>query len=85
MRLIHSAPRGNADRILATGFEDRSEERQGRQLYKGSWLSDGPLEGFDAYLEVHLADALIAPYKLSSDLHGYRRWVTPSAILNNCT
>ena len=44
MRLIHTTLRANADRILASGFKDHSEERERGRLFKGSWLSDGPLD-----------------------------------------
>ena len=84
MRLIHTAPRANADRILASGFEDCSEQRERQPHYKGAWLSDCPLGRMGGVsLELHLPDELTARYELPSKLHGYRRWLIPAAILKN--
>jgi hypothetical protein len=79
MRLIHTTLRANADRILASGFKGHSEERERGRLFKGSWLSDGPLECIGGvYLEVHAA---LAKEIGTKALRGLEPLVSPATLL----
>lgn len=81
--LYHATTIEAARKIVASGFIDCGHERHQGRVYTGVWLSDMPLrELHPVVLWVRLPEQLLPQYELSSDLHGYRRWLVPAELLN---
>lgn len=82
MKLIHTTGREAARRILESGFVDGGAELLDGKWRRGVWLSDQPLELGEVFLEIDVPDQVVEKYAVPSELHGYPRWLIPSAELN---
>ena len=55
-------------------------------VFRGAWFSDRWLKELgDGLLAIDLPDEIAQLYELSSDLHGYPRWVVPCAASSQVT
>ena len=87
MRFYHRTSQRAAGAILAHGFRDGQGTYLTRQLHRGVWLSDRPLnvtEGpaGEALLLVEIPVRLVRPYERVEEGKPYREFLVPAELVN---
>ena len=86
MKLFHTTDA--ADAILSEGFRDGEGLYMTRELFRGVWLADRPLDenegakGGDV-LMLDIPEAAVAEYEWKQEISfGYREFLVPAEIVN---
>jgi hypothetical protein len=76
-----------ADAILTDGFRDGEGTYLTANVYRGVWVSDGPLdvnEGADGnrLFAIDIPETVIPDFEWVEDDKAYREWLVPAEVLN---
>jgi hypothetical protein len=87
IRLFHGTTRASAAKIRAEGFRDGTGTYMTSMTFRGTWLSDRPLDENEgacsqAYFEVEIESALVEPYEWIEKGKPYREFLVPARIIN---
>lgn len=86
-KVYHRTTPEAATAILKDGFRDAEGNFLTRNVYRGVWLSDRPLdenEGAwgDRLLEVVIEEEAVAQYEWIEEGKQYREWLVPAELVN---
>ncbi|CAN5309220.1 hypothetical protein BH18ACT5_BH18ACT5_06190 [soil metagenome] len=85
MKLYHRTD--HADEILRDGFLDVEDNYMTRNLYRGVWFSDSPLDENEGVtgltvLEVDAGAEDLDEWEWVEEHKGYREWLIPAEVAN---